>query len=345
MKGKFLILVFFLFIYPVLSISEEAIAINSTLNEVKLMIEEMKEANFSIQRVSDLYLEAEQLYKAQLALENAGGKPDYSLILNNIEEIKSLKEKAFLIADEIKVLELRIKESYVNTSEVWIIYDEAVREFKDERYEKAEELIEKAYTKLSELESTVTRIQAFYESISKTLENFIKENLEKIVGGIVATIVLIIIFHNRIRVYRLNRKLKLLEIRKKVLRELIAKTQRDYFERGVIGEDTYKIRIKRFGELMRDINRQIPLIKEEIAKVKKVDITKKYKKELEGKEEKIKEKVRGLEDVELGEITKRLLIFDKKIKKPRNLIRRIICEIMMYIRKIKLEREFKKLSK
>ncbi len=270
MRGKIFVwlLILSLLATPIFGMSDATEA-NNSLSEAKLAIQQMKEANFSVQRVTDLFLEAEQIFKSQVALKNAGGKPDFSLILDRTKKILELKEKSFRISDELKALRLRIDESDVNTSEVEEIYLEAVKEFNDERYDRSEELIEKAYRKLSELESRAARIAAFYEAVSKTFENFIKENWKKIVFISAIILLLLVIFHNRIKVYRLKRKLERLKLRRKVLNELIAKNQMDYFQFRKIGEDTFHIREKKFGELVRDIDRQIPLIREQLAKVRK----------------------------------------------------------------------------
>jgi len=55
-----------------------------------------------------------------------------------------------------------------------------------------------------------------------------------------------------------------LEIRKDSIRNLTAKTQQDYFEKQDLSEITYKTRITKYAELIRDINRQIPLLNEKL---------------------------------------------------------------------------------
>jgi hypothetical protein len=45
------------------------------------------------------------------------------------------------------------------------------------------------------------------------------------------------------------------------------KSQQDYFQTGKIADSDYKIRAANYAELVRDIDRQVPLIKEELAKL------------------------------------------------------------------------------
>ncbi len=357
-----LLLIFAFLVTPVFGLSDEAIGTNNSLSKAEFKIKELKEANLSTERVSDIYLKSKQLYEAQVALEKAGGKPDYSLAKEKIKKIEDLKEKAFLLADELKALKLRIKESDVNTTKAEIIYSEALKEFEDERYEKAKKLIEKTYTKLSELESTAARIGAFYEAISKTFENFIRENFKKIISVILIISVTLIVLRNRIKIYRLKKKLRLLELRKEILKKLIKRTQSDYFEKGRLGENSYTVRTDKFGELIRDINRQIPLVKANIAKVEKPEKRREEKKEnlikrgiqkmdekkkKQSERQRIKEKERGkktkekvekLEDRDLEKITKDLLEIQKK---PRNPVKRIFYEIDVYRRRKRLKRKLK----
>lgn len=65
----------------------------------------------------------------------------------------------------------------------------------------------------------------------------------------------------------MERKIQNLEMRKKTLKGLIMKTQGDYFNSGNMSESAYEIRTKKFAEIVRDIDRQIPLLQEELVKI------------------------------------------------------------------------------
>jgi hypothetical protein len=138
-----------------------------------------------------------------------------------------------------------------------------------------------------------------------------------------------------------------------VLQELIARTQRDYFEKGNIGEDTYNIRINRFGEMIRDINRQVPLIREQLAKVEKVkkkptvkhkkaefdkDMSKKEKIEKEDLLKLKKEKKRKIEEEKRKEKEKE---FEKKKKAIEKKVRKLKDKDLEQITKDFLELERK----
>ena len=91
-----------------------------------------------------------------------------------------------------------------------------------------------------------------------------------IISGIV--LVLLLVFWKAISKYLVLRKIKYLETKKNVLNNLIQKVQVNYFKDKNASENEYRIKIKTFDEMIRDINRQIPLLKEEIAKISKSKI-------------------------------------------------------------------------
>jgi len=56
---------------------------------------------------------------------------------------------------------------------------------------------------------------------------------------------------------------------KKALNTLIQNMQKSYFKTKKLSETEYTIKLKKFKELIRDIDRQIMVLKEEMFKVKK----------------------------------------------------------------------------
>jgi hypothetical protein len=66
-------------------------------------------------------------------------------------------------------------------------------------------------------------------------------------------------------------RLDRLRAEQEVIRSLIAKSQKDYFEKGKLSEATYHARIEKYSEMIRDLERQIPLINEELARAKGLD--------------------------------------------------------------------------
>ena len=70
------------------------------------------------------------------------------------------------------------------------------------------------------------------------------------------------------------------------------KTQKEYFQKGSLSESGYQIRSKNFADLVRDIDRQIPLLEEKLIKANVSPRNKdaKRKPEEEGQKEKSKKR-------------------------------------------------------
>ena len=88
-----------------------------------------------------------------------------------------------------------------------------------------------------------------------------------------------------------DRKINNLNFEKEVLEKLIKKAQYEYFHLRKIPEELYHIRINKFGELIRDTNRKIPLLLEEKEKIKGKAEEEKEKEEGEEKAKKLDKKL------------------------------------------------------
>jgi len=89
----------------------------------------------------------------------------------------------------------------------------------------------------------------------------------------------------------LRKQLKNLKIRKESLRDLIGNTQKDYFQFGKMSEREYEIRTRNFAEMIRDIDRQIPLVEEKLVKYGKTREGKRVEEEVKKKEKKREDKI------------------------------------------------------
>ncbi len=260
-------------------------ATSAALNQSRIYIQEMNEAGLSIERVNDTLIQAEQLFNAQYALMKTGGIADFSLILERTNEIASLKQKAESMSDEIKTLEARLK-NVRKQSEAYAILEKAKKEFADERYDKVSALVDDAYSKVSEEQAFQTRFLAIYEAGTKTLMDFLKKRWREIASLAAGMILVYFIAKKRIKIMLIKRNISGLEFEKKIIKKLVKKTQYEYFHLFKIPEELYHIRIEKYAELVRDIDRKIPLLTEEIEKVKAI-----VQKEQEGMPKKLKIRV------------------------------------------------------
>jgi len=262
----FILLLFIIFIPYSLAISNETIEIQNILKIAEKDMEEMINDGIAVTRYNDTLISAKKIYEAQLALERAGGKPDYSLVYEKLDELKNIKKNAYKALDELRALELTINQTKgIDLSPVLEVYQEAKDEFRAERYERCLELTDKAYNKISELEAWQTKVKVFYEATSRSILTFLKENWKEISITLIVIFTTTVLSYNRVMCWRINKKIESLKRRRESIEKLIAKTQKEYFEKGKISETAYHIRIKKYSEMIRDINRQIPLLKEELS--------------------------------------------------------------------------------
>ena len=242
------------------------------LSDSKSFMADMQDNNFSVNRINESLRQAQNLFDSQKILKEGNSSYDFSLVIPYCEEIKIIKENAFGAEYEFDAFKKFYNESItpeMNKTSIEAIISEIEVEFNNERYEKVKPLVEKAYQETISVKSSYTALNAFYRATTKGLKKFLFDNWIYISSIIVLIIILFIIFRRPILKWQIERKILSLETRKKTLKELIMATQRDYFQNGNMAEGTYNIRTKKFAELVRDIDRQVPLLKEEYIKLER----------------------------------------------------------------------------
>jgi hypothetical protein len=232
----------------------------------------MHENNFSIQRINESFKQAESLYNSQILLGTQNKSTDFSLVIPYCDEIKIIKDTAFEARYEFEAFLIFYNESItrqMNSSSIELIISEIHEEFTSERYENVKPLVEKAYQETISVKSSYTSLNVFYKATTKSLKQFFIDNWVYIASVIVFILLILIIFRRPFLKYRLKRKISYLQLRKTTLKELIMRTQEGYFNKGNVSEGTYNLRTKKFADLVRDIDRQIPLLEEEYIKLEK----------------------------------------------------------------------------
>jgi hypothetical protein len=292
-KLYLLLLVLILVNTFVYSQNETITEIEQDFIEVEEILYELKNGSFNTQRVNDTLKAAKQIYEVQILIENEN-KRDFSVVEQYLEGIFKIRDQAYNARDEIVYVNAFYEETKkenpgMNLSEADLILNEMQFEFENERYEEAYELAKEAYSKIIEIEGQHTALNLAYKATTKTLKSFFLENWLVILIVVGSGTILYFVFRNRIVYLRTKLKIKRLEKEYKVLEEIMKTTQKEYFEKGTMSEATYQIRTKKFSELMRDINRQLPLFREELAKRNKL---KAIKEKHEKRRKKVKKKIK-----------------------------------------------------
>lgn len=280
-RKRFAILLAIVFIISISSIFAETNSTNQTslelrflicANETRIMMQEMNESGFNTIRINDTLNSATDAYLVQKTLKDRRKKYDFAAALSTCEEIKEIKKQAVESSYELEALIKYYNMSLtkdMNTTEIDIIIEEIKNEKSSERYEKIPALIEKAYTEISRTVSSYTALNSFYKNTTRNLKLFLEKNW-KWLGFLVLVLgILFFAYRFRIRKWNIEKKLNALDIRKRTIKSLIMNLQKNYFQGGDVSESEYNIKTKKLAELIRDIDRQIPLLQEEMMKVEK----------------------------------------------------------------------------
>lgn len=246
--------------------AEEAL---NSLNEAEEAVEEMNSSDIPVQRVSDILSTANKSYKSQLERNRSGKESDYSEVISRVESIKEIRRGAFRVKDQLDILRSRMDElenQDLNLSEAKRGLREAEREFADERFERSMENIDQTYQEISKAQSAVTQAQAFASATRDKFQTFLVNNWKRLLAAMVIVSVFSYLVYKEYRIYSLKKKKQSLEQKREVLQDLIAETQNKYFQKNDMAESAYNTRTDKYGEMIRDINRQIPLIDEDLAK-------------------------------------------------------------------------------
>lgn len=259
--------------------SNESMAARGNITSAEKCFDEMIEKNISIQRVNESLREAKQLYDAQFALEQKGSKANYKLVNEYSLELCELKETAVKAKDELMIFIETYNDAAkgANLSSMDKEYEGILKSFEEERFDETSGLISKGYTRLSEVEASQTALNLFYDNTTKSLKKFFSENW-KIIGIVmVSFIFILVIFGETFRRAMIRKKISALRMKKDSILQLIKKTQGEYFTTKRMSEGEFSVKIKTFTEMIRDVDRQLPVLNEKLAKVDKDNLYKSKK--------------------------------------------------------------------
>ena len=208
-----------------------------------------------------------------------GRKADYKLVLQYALEVGVIKKDAFKANNELKIFLETYKKSNlsINLSDMQKEYDAIVLSFEEERFEDTLKLINGGYDKLSEVQSSQTALKLFYSSTSKSIKEFLRENWSKLLIGFLIAGILLIVFKTALSKLMVRMKLSSLKLRKETILMLIKHIQKGYFEDKKVSALEYHIKLKKFEDLVRDIERERMVLREKILLLGKGDLKKNKK--------------------------------------------------------------------
>jgi len=251
-------------------VSSQAKQAQAKLASLQNEIQKIRFNGMGTQRMNDLLLVATESYDRQIELEKNGQTPNYSLVASKVSEALNVAKLATEAKAELGILEQQINDTKqqnpgINLNEVTASLENAKKELKNERYELSLNIINQTYAKLSEANTLQAKTQAVYSETAKSIANFLQANWKTILAIIASALILYALLENQIKKARLRAGIKKAEQELKAVQELLKKTQTEYFEKNTLPESIYLSRSKVFIDKMRDLNREIAVMKENLA--------------------------------------------------------------------------------
>lgn len=236
-------------------------------------INKLKDANLPTERVSDMLLLAQDSLDGavELAVLNKAGI-DLTIFNQKMKEFGDMVDLEFTAHDEIAALKDRLDKAakeVSDISEATDLYNQAQAEFMDQHFENISLIVDKTDEKIIDLTSFQTRTGAIYDAAASSVTGFVSKYWAELALLFGVPLVLYLIFRRRIKRHNLMAKIDALELEKNTLNEEIKKAQKEYFVVGKMSEGAYTTRVNVYGEMIRDLTKEIALLREGEEKLKR----------------------------------------------------------------------------
>ncbi|QQR92708.1 MAG: hypothetical protein IPJ89_00485 [Candidatus Iainarchaeum archaeon] len=243
-------------------------AVLQELENMQDTIGKMGAAGLKTVRVSDGLIAAHSYYEIEYPLVQSGKKENFTDVYKKISELDRIISLAYEAKDEIVALEKHLGEAKdsIDPAPVEALLASAKRELNAERFETAKESANAGEDKIVELQSLDTKAKAAAEAATANVFSFLDTNKFTILGAGGVLLVFFLIFKNRLKRYMAISRINALELERNTLRDEIRRAQDEFFVKGSIPDSIYKIRIKVYNAMVRDITRKIAVSTEALQK-------------------------------------------------------------------------------
>ncbi|MFA5764197.1 MAG: hypothetical protein WC915_05315 [archaeon] len=265
-KNFWIGLILILIISNTWAISQKLESAPESIESLRADLGKMERLGFGVTRITDELFIINQIYENNYNQEMKNLTADNKVLFDKIDDLKTLISSAYSLKDELIALDTSIiaLDEEIDTNQARELYNDAEKEFLDERYEFVTIKIDLAYEKLSELQSDSAKTNAAYEATRKNIMGFLNDNWILISILILIPLSLYIIFRRKINRYLLQRKITENENEIHVLKNEIKKSQEKYFIQGKESEDSYQIKADLYGRKIREINKDNALLLEKL---------------------------------------------------------------------------------
>lgn len=232
-------------------------------------ISDLKESGFAVSRMVDELSVLRQTSENNVYKVDNNLLPDFESFSVRADGLDKILIEAQQVKDELVALKKSIDglEGKIDLVPLREMYLEAEKEFSDERYEYATAKIDASYAKMSELQGVEAKASAAYEATRRSVVGFVSDNWGYIVLLVVGPGLVYLVFRKRIKLRGLNKRIEEARFEEGVLKNEVKKAQENYFIEGRIPEGEYSIKVKMYGEKIRDLNRMAAMYEEKKAEL------------------------------------------------------------------------------
>ncbi len=292
-KNKF-VFILFLFVLFVGFVSAEYVSSQMALDEInnsKLIIKNMEQNNFSTVFMNDLLIEAQKAYSVAYYAEILNNpnssveqvrlannfvsllnyqKTNYSDVLFYTNQIKDRQKEAFFISDSISLFKSKLVGSNGLTvddiTSLNSTLEKARVAFYDDRYSEAN-------SSLNDFSVSFEAAQGNNISVSGIkagVQNFFVKNWIMILISLFILALIFYFVYRRYKLHSLKKKIHLMKIQEISLNQLMKEAQVDRFKKNSISDLVYKLRVKKYEDLLTNIKQELPVLESNLQKLRKV---------------------------------------------------------------------------
>lgn len=254
----------------------------NAINDSYLVMEKMKEDNFSVEYLKDTLIAANMVFeqakyaqilrgeisadeKQKLEAANALRLVEwknitFGSVLFYTDIIQQRKEQAYLILDRITLANNNL-EGLSNATTT--LLEKAKIAFDEERYNDTQILLDQFRT-LSEQE----KARAFsFRGLKKGIFDFFQKYWLYILIAIFLLTVVGYFLSRKLKISNIKKTISKMKIEKDVLMDLMKQAQEERFKKNSISGLVYNIRLKKYQERLEEIKQDLPVLEAKFEKI------------------------------------------------------------------------------
>lgn len=249
--------------YDISVIKNEVNGLNKSIHnliQIKYIIQEMLDNEFTITRIDDLYKES------KLTIELGS----YDRAEEIYRDVLDTENKAFEVSNSFISTQRLLEELDGQDLEVSHLYEkfhEAYNKFTINDYEEAESIVEEINTEGEALKASNLIFGVITKSELKfNLISFIQKYWLIMVIILVFLIIFVLFFYTKVYDAILMNRIRKLRKEREAIINMIKKYQEDYFKKKILSKESYNTAVDEYQERELKIKELIPILESKLSK-------------------------------------------------------------------------------